>query len=94
VDVWSSSERGGSHGQKVSAKVTKQVVTLQRAGALAITSGLHTSATDALDASMFLLPAELMIDKWCHRSLVHMAMLPKEHPLHKIVGSKNAGKIK
>ena len=94
VDVWSSTARGSAQNRKANAKVIKQLTTIQRAGAIAITGGLRSSPTDALDASAFLLPAELTIDKWCHRALVRMAMLPAGHPLHKIVASKNARKAK
>jgi Reverse transcriptase (RNA-dependent DNA polymerase) len=94
VDVWSSMARGSTQNWKVNAKVIKQLTTIQRAGALAITRGLHLSPMDALDTSTFLLPMELTIDKWCHRALVCMAMLPAGHLLHKIVVSKNACKAK
>jgi hypothetical protein len=70
VDVWSSSERGRKCNQKVSAKVIKHLVTVQRAGALAITGGLRSLPTDMLDVSAYLMLAELTIDSWCHRALV------------------------
>jgi hypothetical protein len=67
------------------AKVTKQVATVQRAGALAIIGSLYTSLTDTLNANVFLLPASLRINKWCHRAYICIAMLPIEHPLYKPV---------
>ena len=77
-----------------SAKVTRQLSTLQRAAATAITGGLRTSPTDTLDACAFLLPSPLNIDKRCHRALTRMAMLPKEHPLHSVVNRKNTREVK
>jgi ribonuclease HI len=94
MDVWSSSERGSEHNQKVSAKVIKHLTMVQRVGALAITGGLHSLPTDMLDASAYLMPAELTVDSWCHRALVQLAMLPEDHLLHKTVVSKRASKIK
>jgi len=77
-----------SSERKCTAKAAKQLTTLQRAGALAITGGLRTSPTDVLDAAAYLLPATLTTDKWCHRSFVRLTMLPSEHPLYKAMASK------
>jgi ribonuclease HI len=90
IDVWytpSSVEHADTRAIGT-AKVTKQVETVQRAGALAITGGLRTSPTDALNASAYLLPASLTINRWCHRAYTRMAMLPPEHPLYKPVNWK------
>jgi len=90
IDIWctpTSSEHPGPMAIG-SAKVTKQIATIQRAGALAITGGLRTSPTDALNANAHLLPAPLAINKWCHRAHVRMATLPSEHPLYKPVNGK------
>lgn len=87
VDVWSPS--GIKHqGPRTiaSAKATKQVTSVQRAGALAITGGLlvvPTSPTHALNACVHLLQAPLLIYKWCHRTFTRMVMPPVEHSLHK-----------
>jgi hypothetical protein len=80
--------------KKGMTKVIKHFTIIQRPGALAITSGLRTSPTDALDASTFLMPAALYINKWMHRAMVRLAMLPKEHPLHKLVASKRTRKVR
>ena len=90
VDIWCTPMNSEHVGPKTvgSAKAIKQITSIQRAGALAITGGLHTSATDALNASTFLLPALLLIRKWCFRAFVRMATLPKDHPLHKPVNWK------
>ena len=90
IDVWyapSSLEHSETRAIGT-AKVTKQVGTIQRAGMLAIIGRLRTSPMDVLNAGVYLLPAPLMINKWCHRAYTHMAMLPKEHPLYKPVNWK------
>jgi hypothetical protein len=69
-------------------KATKQISSIQRAGILAITGGLHTSPTDILNTSTFLLPTPLLIRKWCLKAAIRMATLPKEHLLHKPVNWK------
>jgi hypothetical protein len=61
---------------------------MQRARALAITGGLQTSPMDTLNACTFLLPAPLVIHKWCHREFIRMAMLPLDHPLFKPINWK------
>jgi hypothetical protein len=80
--------------KKGTTKVIKHFTTIQRAGALAITGGLRTSPMDTLDISAFLMPAALYINKWMHRAMVCLAMLPKEHPLHKLVASKRMQKVR
>ena len=96
IDLWCSPSQRNHSGpiSRGSAKVTRQLTTLQRAGTTAITGGLRTSPTDALDACAFLLPATLNIDKWCHRAIIRMAMLPKDHPLHKTINRKNIREVK
>jgi ribonuclease HI/exonuclease III len=90
VDVWCTPTNCEHPGPKAvgSAKVTRQLTSIQRAGALAITGGLRSSPTDALNASAFLLPTPATIDKWCHRAYIRMATLPQKHPLFKQVNWK------
>jgi len=90
ADVWCTPTSGEHPGPKAvgSAKVTKQIASIQRAGALAITGGLRSSPTDALNASAYLLPATSTINKWCHRAYTRMATLPQEHPLFKPINWK------
>jgi len=76
------------------AKTTSQMVSIQRAGALAITGGLRTSPTDALNVHTHLLPVSMLVNKWCHGALTRMAALPEEHPLYKIMKSRRLGKTK
>ena len=90
VDLWCTPSNREHEGPRTvgSARATKQIGSIQRAGALAITGGLRTSPTDSLNASAYLLPSPLLIRKWCHRATVRMATLPKEHPLHRPVNWK------
>ena len=96
ADIWCTPTSCEHPGPKAvgSAKVTKQIATIQRAGALAITGGLRSSPTDALNASAHLLPAPSTISKWCHRAYTRMAMLPREHPLFKAVNWKTTSTTK
>lgn len=94
LDIWCQPPYIDGQRQRGTGKITSKLATIQRSGALAITGGLRTSATDALDATAFLLPAPNLADKWCHRAAIRLAMLPKEHPLHGTVKNKITGKIK
>ena len=82
VDVWCIPTRKELPKHKGMAKVIRQLTTIQRAGTIAITGRLCSSPMDTLDATIFLLPAPLLVDKWCHRALVQMAMLPLDHLLY------------
>jgi len=90
ADVWCMPTSGEHPGPKAvgSAKITKQIASIQRAGALAIIGGLRSSPTDALNASAYLLPATSTINKWCYRVYTRMATLPQEHPLFKPINWK------
>jgi len=96
ADVWCVVTRGEKVGANRlgPAKALDQIDTIQRAGALAITGGLRTSATDTLNAHANLLPSALTVSKWCHRAIIRLAALPKEHPLYKHVNCRTEGRIK
>jgi len=94
IDVWCVPPYTNGKCQRGTVKVIRKIMTIQRAGALAITGSLCTSATDALNAVAYLLPALLLADKACHRVALHLTMLPKEHPLHRIANNKTTVKIK
>ena len=96
ADIWCLAERGArTRTSKIGpTKALDNIATIQRAGTLAITGGLRTSATDALNAHAHLLPAALMVRKWCHCTLTRLATLPKEHPLYKIIKHRRTRKIK
>ena len=55
VDIWCTPTNSKHVGPKTvgSAKAVKQITSVQRAGALAVTGSLHISAMDALNASAF-----------------------------------------
>jgi len=91
INLWCMSTQGDHPGLRAigSAKVTRQLTSLQCAAATAIMGGLHISPMDLLDACTFLLPSPLNIDKYCHRVLTRMATLPKDYPLHSVVNHKN-----
>jgi len=95
ADVWCGPPLNAHSNAKNpgTSKVISQLTTIQRSGTLAVTGGLRTSPTDALDACAFLLPLSLMVEKWSFRAAVRLASSPPEHPLYKPVKhtySKNA----
>ena len=96
ADLWCHPMQGERSGTKIrgSAKVQKHLVTLQRAGAIAITGGLCTSPTDSLNTTSFLLPISLLVDKTCYRALTRMVTLPKKHPLHLLVRKNASCRVK
>jgi hypothetical protein len=68
---------------KGSIHAISKLTTMQRARALAITSGYHTSPTDTLNAHASVLLMHLKIGKIFFRSAVRLASLPNSHPLHR-----------
>lgn len=91
-EIWCGPPAGTQAGPKSagSARVIRQLTTIQRSGALAITGALKTSPTDTIDACAFLTPASKMVEKWCQRAATRLATLPPEHPLHKPVSSSKS----
>jgi ribonuclease HI len=89
ADVWCGPPVSEHPGPKDrgSAKVIRQLTSIQRSGAIAITGALRTSPTDTLDACAYLLPAILTVEKWCHRAAVRLATTPPGHPLYKPVNN-------
>ena len=85
VDVWGIRLKRGasSHSAGKISEHNNKLMSVQRAGTLAITGGLKTSPTDALDAHAFTLPLHLEIEKHLLRSAIRIATLPPQHPLHK-----------
>ena len=60
-----------------------KLTAVQRAGTLAITGGLRSSPTDALDAHAHILPLHLETEKHLFRAAIRIATLSPQHPLHK-----------
>ena len=94
IDIWCAPPYANGQWQRGTVGITGKVVTVQRAGMLAITGSLRTSPTDALDAATYLIPVPLLVDKACHRAAIRLATLPKSYPLHRIANHKTSGKIK
>jgi hypothetical protein len=65
ADVWCGPPTSENPGPKDlgSAKMVRQLITIQHSGAIAITGALRTSPTDALEVCSFLLPAILTVEK-------------------------------
>ena len=81
VDVWGARFKRGA-GTQAAGKVAEnsnKLNAVQRAGTLAVTGGLRTSPTDALDAHAFLLPLHLEIEKHLFRATIRIATLPTCH---------------
>ena len=72
---------------KGSAKIRRQIITIQRSGAITITGALHTSPTDLLNVCSSLIPATLILENWCLKATVRLATLPPEHPLYSPIRS-------
>ncbi len=96
ADIWCLSKQGvWTRTSRIGpAKALNQIITIQRAGMLAITGGHRTLATDSLNMHTHLLPTKFTVRKWCHRALTRIAVLPKEHPLHKIIRNRRMSKVK
>ena len=96
ADVWCSppGRANNNKGNRGTAKVINQLATIQQSGALAILGALRTSPTNALNACAFLLPAEKLVERCCHKAAVHLATVPLEHPLHRPVKSCKSKYIK
>jgi Reverse transcriptase (RNA-dependent DNA polymerase) len=67
TDIWCGPPLSGSTGPKGtgSAKAIRKIASIQHSRALAITGALRTSPTDTLNVCAFLLPASLIVEKWC-----------------------------
>ena len=87
AEVWYTPSGEPNIGKKPKGTglITGKLAGMQRAGAIAITGGLRTSPTDALDALSNLIPFDIAIEKWCFRAAIRLATLPNKHPLRKPV---------
>lgn len=77
-----------------SSAILRHLVTIQRSGAIAITGALRTSPTDTLNACAFLLPAILMVNKWCSQAAIRLVTVPPEHLLYKPVRNSKSKHVK
>ncbi len=96
ADVWCVANHGErTRMSKIGpVKVLDQVALIQRMGALAITNGLRTLATDSLNAHAHLLPSASTVQKWCHQAITRLAALPKEHLLHKVINHQGIARTR
>ena len=84
VDVWcpqpanslNSRRKGGMRA------AIQKMETVQRKATLLVTGALRTTPSDLLFAHANMLPLRYHIKLICHGSALHIATLPKEHPLH------------
>ena len=95
IDMWCVPAHKEAEGDRRKGNIhaIKKLTTMQRAGTLAITSGFHTSPTDALDAHAAILPMHLKTGKVLHRAAVRLASLPTSHPLcqqYRLAGARKA----
>ena len=96
IDVWGIRLKRDA-STHTAGKITEgnnKLTAVQRAGTLAITGGLRTSPTDALDAHAHVLPLHLEIEKHLFRAAIRIATLSPQHPLHKPAKSCANRKIK
>src|SRR6266481_7662636 len=87
ADVWFTlvtRDVGGGKARGL-AGVVCRLVSVQQISTIAVTSALHTSATDILELHANLPPIKLLMHKICHRATLRLAALPECHPLHKLV---------
>ena len=96
IDVWCTPIHGrnASGRRKGSVTAIKKLLSVQRAGTLAITGGFRTSPSDALDAHAALLPIELKVEKVCHDAITRIATLPQAHPLHNLIKKSAKKRVK
>lgn len=92
VDLWFSPIFCSSTNtlQRGSIGVAKHISSVQRLAAIAITSAMRTTATDALKVHANLLPTTLLLQDACHHAITRISSLPKTHPL--FVPVRNAAK--
>jgi hypothetical protein len=96
IDIWAPPTYTKDHDAKPLANkiFTTQLSSIQRAGTLAVVRGLRTSPTDALCLHADILPAQLELDKSCHRAAARMATLLQSHPIMKLYCRSSKCKVK
>nr|GAT48527.1 RNA-directed DNA polymerase from transposon X-element [Mycena chlorophos] len=82
ADVFLEPNEPGSKGKR-EKRVVKQIRTIQRKAALAITGAMPSTPTEVLDAYAALLPVDEMIAKARETAALRLATLPEDHPLQK-----------
>ena len=72
IDIWCMPIHGKVSEPRAKGLIAtvKWLTTVQRAGAIAITGGLRTSLTDALDVCAYTFPVVQLVEKWCLKAAV------------------------
>jgi ribonuclease HI len=96
ANIWAPPTYVKKHDAKPLAnkRFTTHLSSIQRAGTLVVVRGLRTSPTDALCVHADILPAQLELDKACHRAAARMATLPHSHPITKLYRRSSKRKVK
>jgi hypothetical protein len=96
ANVWAPPTYKLEHTAKpvASRRFITHLLTIQRAGMLAVVGGLRTSPTDALCTHVDILPAHLELDKLCHQATARMATLPHSHPITKLYQKSSRQRVK
>jgi hypothetical protein len=96
ANIWAPPSYIMKHEAKPLAnkRFTMCLTSIQRAGMLAVVRGLKMSPTDALCMHADILPAQLELDKSCHRAVARMATLPHSHPVTKLYRRSAKCKVK
>jgi ribonuclease HI len=96
VDIWAPPTYIKKRKAKplTNKRFTICLSSIQRAGMLAVVGGLRTSPTDALCVHADILPAQLELDKSCHRAVAGMATLLHTHPITKLYRRSAKHKVK
>ena len=72
----------GSQKTKGSVSVNNKLKSVQCKVATVIMGGLRTTAGNVLDAHVYILPIDFLLNKILYRADLHLCSLPKTHPLH------------
>ena len=86
-DVWATTHLEPGKGSKQNGwgarGFGKKIETVQHTATLAITGGMHSTATDLLLAHADLLPIPVLIRQHTQRATLQLTTIPQHHPLHK-----------
>ena len=84
ADVWCTqpAKRTGTKIARGMGAVIRKMESVQRKAALQTTGALRTTPSDLLFAHADMLPLRYYIRTLCQRAALHIATLPKEHPIY------------
>ncbi|CAG7850839.1 SubName: Full=Uncharacterized protein {ECO:0000313/EMBL:CCA73447.1} [Serendipita indica DSM 11827] len=95
ADLWYTPLHASTNETKRagSVAVTNKLQGIQRRATIGITGALRTTAGDALDIHINLLPIEVSLGLACRKAAARLASLPNTHPLSKFVKQMWKGKV-